>query len=274
MPGSRRTDLAEQKKLAADIQAAPSRPCPTCRRPVRRPDRLSQEPRRHHHRRSSSCGTSRRSSRRPVATRANVPRSERGGAWWERAAFPRPSADAMLRYLLKRLLATIPVMAVVALFVFSLLLPEPGRPGRGDRRRHRHRSRHRAHPRAARAGPAALRALRQLAVGSRARRSRHLDLHQPAGGQADRAAGRADAGAHGVHADRRGRSGRADGRAGGRTRRRLDRPGRDGLRGARLLGAGVRARLPADLLFAMQLEWLPGAGLCSLQRGLRAVRRT
>ena len=34
----------------------------------------------------------------------------------------------MLRYLLKRLLATIPVMGVVALFVFSLLYLSPGDP--------------------------------------------------------------------------------------------------------------------------------------------------
>ena len=34
----------------------------------------------------------------------------------------------MLRYTLKRLLATIPVMAIVALFVFSLLYLSPGDP--------------------------------------------------------------------------------------------------------------------------------------------------
>ncbi len=34
----------------------------------------------------------------------------------------------MLRYTLKRLLATIPVMGVVALFVFSLLYISPGDP--------------------------------------------------------------------------------------------------------------------------------------------------
>ena len=41
----------------------------------------------------------------------------------------------MLAYIVRRVLATIPVMAIVALFVFSLLYIAPGDPAGGDRRR-------------------------------------------------------------------------------------------------------------------------------------------
>ena len=41
----------------------------------------------------------------------------------------------MFNYIVRRILATIPVMVVVAMFVFSLLFIAPGRSGRGDRRR-------------------------------------------------------------------------------------------------------------------------------------------
>ena len=53
----------------------------------------------------------------------------------------------MFAYIVRRILATIPVMVVVALFVFSLLLSEPRRSGGDHRRRHRDRRRHRPHPR-------------------------------------------------------------------------------------------------------------------------------
>ena len=98
----------------------------------------------------------------------------------------------MLTYVVRRILATIPVMAVVALFVFSLLYIAPGDPAAviaGDQ-----------------ATPADVERIRQslgldrpflvrfsrVGLAAAARRSRPLDLHQPAGHHHDRAAHRAD----------------------------------------------------------------------------------
>ena len=53
-------------------------------------------------------------------------------------------------YVIRRVLATIPVMGVVAVFVFSLLYLSPGRPGRRHRRRSGHDRGRQPHPRAAR----------------------------------------------------------------------------------------------------------------------------
>ena len=52
-----------------------------------------------------------------VTPALSAPRAERGWA-----------GSAMLTYIVRRILATIPVMAVVALFVFSLLYLSPGDP--------------------------------------------------------------------------------------------------------------------------------------------------
>ena len=94
----------------------------------------------------------------------------------------RPRFDSsMLGYVVRRILATIPVMAVVALFVFSLLYIAPGDPAAviaGDQ-----------------ATPADVERIRQSlgldrpflvrfgewVLAHPARRSGHLDLHQPAG---------------------------------------------------------------------------------------------
>ena len=98
----------------------------------------------------------------------------------------------MCGYLARRILATIPVLAIVALVVFSILHLAPGDPAAliaGDQA-------HRADP--------AIRSKLGLDLpfheqfilsGSAAllqRRSRHLDLHQPAGHGAVRPAPRAD----------------------------------------------------------------------------------
>ena len=104
-------------------------------------DRLPQEPRRHDH----------RAGRLPVERREEM--SVQSAQRSPRA--PRARADSlrdddradMFAYIIRRILATIPVMAVVALFVFSLLHLSPGRPGGDHRRRHRDRRRHRPHPR-------------------------------------------------------------------------------------------------------------------------------
>ena len=109
----------------------------------------------------------------------------------------------MTAYIVRRLLATMPVMAVVALFVFFLLRLAPGDPAAiiaGED---------------ATAEPiAAVRAklgldrpmVEQFVVwlcGTAAGRFRHLDLLQPAGDAADRPAPRADRGADAVDAVRR-----------------------------------------------------------------------
>ena len=99
----------------------------------------------------------------------------------------------MFAYVIRRVLATIPVMLVVALFVFSLLYLAPGDPAAiiaGDQATPADVDRIRAslgldRPFVVRFGEW----LWQII----SRRSRHLDLHQPAGQPHDRAAHRADA---------------------------------------------------------------------------------
>ena len=108
----------------------------------------------------------------------------------------------MLGYLLRRVLATIPVMAIVALFVFSLLYIAPGDPAAviaGDQ-----------------ASPEDVEKIRKSLGLDRPflvrftewslqvlqRRPRHVDVHRPAGDRADRPAHRADAVADGRDADR------------------------------------------------------------------------
>ena len=86
-----------------------------------------------------------------------------------------------------------------------------------------------------------------LGLAPAARRSRHLDLHQSAGLEPDRAAGRADGRADRLDPARLGLGGDPDGRAGGMEGGHVDRPHGHGLRGARLFGAGIRPRLCADL---------------------------
>ena len=75
----------------------------------------------------------------------------------------------MLAYVTRRILATIPVMLIVALFVFSLLYLAPGDPAAiiaGDQATPADVERIRA---SARPGPAFLRPLRRMALADHAR---------------------------------------------------------------------------------------------------------
>ena len=115
----------------------------------------------------------------------------------------------MLGYFIRRLLATIPVIGMVAFFVFSLLYLTPGDPAAviaGDIATNEDIERIRQ-----KLGldQPFLHALRHLGLGGAAGRPRHLDLHQPAGDAADRPARRADPVARHLHAHRRGAGGRA-----------------------------------------------------------------
>ncbi len=153
----------------------------------------------------------------------------------------------MLRYALKRLLATIPVMGVVALFVFSLLYLSPGDPAAviaGDIATEEDIARIRAQlgldqPYLVRFGSwlwalahgdLGISIFTNLPVskliGQRVEPTLALTLCTLIVAVRPRGAAR------------RARRG---------ARRRLGRPHRDGVLGARLLGAGVRDRLRADL---------------------------
>ena len=95
--------------------------------------------------------------------------------------------------LIRRLLATIPVIGMVAFFVFSLLYLTPGDPAAviaGDIATDEdiERIRHKLG-----LDQPFLHALLDLGLGRAARRSRHLHLHQSAGDATDRPARRADA---------------------------------------------------------------------------------
>ena len=139
--------------------------------------------------------------------------------------------------------------------------PLARRPGRRDRGRLRDRRADRENPHPARPQPADRPAIHQLARRSRARRSRRLDLLQSPGHHADRPAHRADLDA-GAHHDRVLGAGR---RAARRARRlegaHLGRPRRDGVRGGRLLGAGVRDGLFPHLRLLARPALVPGSGL-------------
>ncbi len=137
---------------------------------------------------------------------------------------------------------------------------EPRRPGGDHRRRHRDPGRHRPHPPGARARRAALPPVRVVGVALAARRSRHLDLHQPPGHDPDRAAGRADR--HPDDLDPGGLGGRGDpdGRAGGVEGRIVDRPDGHGVCRSRVFGAGLRPRLCADLSVGGAHRPVAGAG--------------
>ena len=108
----------------------------------------------------------------------------------------------MLSYLIRRILATIPVIGMVAFFVFSLLYLTPGDPAAviaGDIATNEDIERIREklgldQPFFTRFGT--------WAWGVAAGRPRHLDLHQPARDAAHRPAHRADALAGDLHAHR------------------------------------------------------------------------
>ena len=166
----------------------------------------------------------------------------------------------MFAYILRRFVATIPVMAIVALFVFSLLYLAPGDPAAiiagdqaspADVERIRNRS-----------GSTGLScALRRMGLARAEWGPRAVDLHQPSGHPHDRAAGRADGLADGVDAGILGGGRGADGRGRGVETRNVDRPLRHAVGGVRLLGAGVRGRLPDGLCLRAAAGVAAGAGL-------------
>jgi ABC-type dipeptide/oligopeptide/nickel transport system permease component len=178
---------------------------------------------------------------------------------------PRPARSPVSVYLVRRLLATIPVMGVVALFVFGLLHLTPGTPPPSSRGL-RHRRGHRPHPHPARPRPPAPRAVRRLAGADPPGRPR-TSIFPAAGGRADRAAARADDRPVGHHApgDRpRHPHRRAGGVAAGT---RLDRL----VMGFAVFGFSVPVFVLGYLLtlpLAIQLGWLPVQGYVSLDRGL------
>ena len=181
----------------------------------------------------------------------------------------------MLGYLLRRILAAIPVMGVVALFVFLLLRLTPGDPAAilaGDN-----------------ATPEQLERIRtslglneplyspilHLDRQAAAWRSRRVADFECAGAANDRPARRA--------LDLRSRCRRiilsiagrgAARRHRGMETRHLDRPLRDGIVGDRLLGAGVRDRLCADPDLCHRPALASGAGFQQHPGRLRPVPRT
>ena len=162
---------------------------------------------------------------------------------------------------IRRILATIPVMLMVALFVFSLLYIAPGDPAAiiaGDQ-----------------ATPADVERIRASLGLDRPFLVRfgewvwHI-LHGDLGTSiftnlpvSHMIAQRIEPTLSLMVADARScrRHRRADGRDRGLEARHLDRPRGDGLRGARLLRAGLRDRLPAGLCLRAAARLAAGAGL-------------
>ena len=169
--------------------------------------------------------------------------------------------STMLGYLLRRMLAAIPVMGVVALFVFLLLRLTPGRSRRDPGRRQCDAGAARAHPHLARPQRAALHPVLHLDRQAAAWRSRRIPDLERAGAEDDRPARRAvdldrAVDHHPLHPGRG-----AARRDRGVEARHLDRPLRDGPVGGRLLGAGVRDRLCPDPDLCDRPALGAGAGL-------------
>ena len=176
-------------------------------------------------------------------------------------------------FLIRRLLAAVPVIIVVTVFVFALLHLAPGDPAAiiaGDLATAEDIAKIRAklgldQPLLVQfftwVGPVA------------ARRPRQFDLLRASGFAADRPAPGADAHADGDDARHLRHAGGAAGRDRGVARRLVDRSLRDGLRGVRLLGARVRDRLRADLAVRDRARLAAGAGLHAARAGFLAVAR-
>ena len=156
-------------------------------------------------RRSTSRPASSTATRPGAATSRGVVKGPLPFFWGvTKACMHGAGRPRMLAYIVRRILATIPVMAIVALFVFSLLYIAPGDPAAviaGDQATPEDVERIRAglgldRPFLVRFG--------EWVWQHPARRPRHVDLHRPAGDRADRAAHRADAVADGRHAHPRG----------------------------------------------------------------------
>ena len=194
-----------------------------------------------------------------------------------RGAQPRPAVarlrTLMWAYVVRRILATIPVLAIVALVVFSILHLAPGDPAGADRRRSGDR---RSRSQAIRAKLGLDRPFHeQFAALARQRccsgdlgisifSNRPVTRAVPAAHRADRSRSRS-------HHDHHGPARRADRRDRRLAGRHGDRSRRDELRGARLLVPGVRDRLRADLHLRHQAEAVADPGLPPARRRLLAV---
>ena len=177
----------------------------------------------------------------------------------------------MLSYILRRIVSTLPVMAIVALFVFSLLYIAPGDPAvviAGDQ-----------------ASPEDVERIRQslgldrpflIQFGSWVWRILHGDLgtsiftNLPVSDD-DRAASRTDAVADDGHASAHDRGRGAARRGGGMEGRQLHRPRHHGVRRVRLLAAGLRRRLCPRLRLRAGARMASGAGLHAAHGGRLAV---
>ena len=167
----------------------------------------------------------------------------------------------MLGYLLRRVLAAIPVMGVVALFVFLLLRLTPGDPAAilaGDNATPEQLERIRT---SLGLNEPLYDAVLHLDRQAAAWRSRRVADLQRAGAADDRPARRAVDLDRAVDHDPLHRGRGAARRDRGVEARHLDRPLRDGTVGDRLLGAGVRDRLCADPGFRHRPALAAGAGL-------------
>src|SRR5215467_4949535 len=113
-----------------------------------------------------------------------------------------------------------------------------------------------------------------MVLANSSRRSRHLDLHQPAGRRDDRPARRADPVADGGDAGDCRLRRRAHGRGSGLASRHVDRPRHHGVCGAGLLGAGLLLELFARLCVCARARLAAGAGLyANLRRPVAVVRK-
>ena len=179
----------------------------------------------------------------------------------------------MLDFIARRLIAIIPVLAVVAVLVFLMLRLTPGDPAAviaGDN-----------------ATSDQIADIREkLGLNEPIWHAvRHLDRQHPAGqfrrelllqedrGRADRPAHRADPGARHLHPDLRRLRRRADRRDGRLPPGLAVRPRRHGLLGAGLLGAGLRHRLLPDLRLRHRARLAAGPGLHPHRRRFLAVPR-
>ena len=201
-----------------------------------------------------------------TARRAHLARARAG---------PADRSIPVTAYILRRLLATIPVMIVVALFVFSAAPSDAGRSGGRHRGRRRVAGRDRGHPPQARSRPAGVGTVRRLYLEPAARRSRHLDLLQPAGDDAGEAAARADR----SYSRSRPSSSPSPSRsrwasfAAWKADTIVDRV----VMGFSVLGFAVPVFLVGYLLiyvFAIQLRWLPVQGYRPLAEGIVGTLRS
>src|SRR6266480_3714218 len=138
MRGSRPPTRRCRRSSPTRSRPRPTRRCRTyrpasssCRPPTARTSTASSSPR------WSSCGTSRRNDSGAEGTavipaQAGIHLSAAPAAeWWVPAFAGTTMVGAvapMFAYIVRRILATIPVMAVVAIFVFALLYLSPGDP--------------------------------------------------------------------------------------------------------------------------------------------------